>query len=64
MEFNYLGVKIINSRNQVKEIKTRAQKASKSSWLFKWYFLEKQIYEEGNKIKNIQGNRTPDNDIY
>ena len=26
--------------------------------------LEKQIYEKRNKIKNIQGNRTPDYDIY
>ena len=31
--------------------------------LLEWSCLEKQINEEGNKIKNIQGNRTPDYDI-
>ena len=50
MEFNYLGVNITSSGNLVKEIKTQAQKSARvSSW--------------GNKLKNIQGNRTPDYDI-
>ena len=35
----------------------------KSGWLFEWSCLEKQICEKGNKIKNIQGNCTPDYDI-
>ena len=38
-------------------------KSSKSDWLFERSCLEKQIYEEGNKINNIQGNRTPNYDI-
>ena len=62
MEFNYLGVNISSSGNLVKEIKTQPQKAARVAGCLNDLFLEKQLYEKGNKIKNIQGNRKSDYD--
>jgi hypothetical protein len=48
-------------------MKTQTQKVargSKSGWLFEWSGLEKRIYEEGNKIKNIQINLTQNYNMY
>ena len=53
MDFNYLGVNITSSEQSRKIILKPKLKNSKSGWLPEWSCLEKEIYEKGNKIKNI-----------
>ena len=52
LEFNYLGVNIISSGNLITSIKTQALKAARVAVLI-ILSGKKEIYEEGNKIKNI-----------
>ena len=50
-------VNITSLRNLVKRTEVKPQKCSKSDWQFERSDLEKQINEEGNKIKNIKSVR-------